>query len=57
MVSVMRMSEQGPWGSRNEEDFFFTSFPLSGGICVGLDKAQCGDINISQTPFNKCLST
>lgn len=57
MVSVMRVSEQGPWGSRNEEDFFFTSFPLSGGIYVGLDKAQCGDINISQTPFNKCLST
>lgn len=31
MVSVMRVSEQGPWGSRNEEDFFFTSFSLSGG--------------------------
>lgn len=57
MVSVMQMSEQGLWGSRNEQDFFFTSCSLSGGICAGLDKAQCGDINISLTPFNKYLCT
>lgn len=48
-MSVMQMSEQGPRESRNGEDFFFTSCPLSGSICVGLDKAQCGAVNVSLT--------